>query len=120
MRLIREEQKHIFSQVFRKNGPERMYDWEPTETEEEEIIDNLAKFLVKKGLATPAIFLLESIKPMSFIITHNLLAFGVPILGPFVDERTAAKYAAVLQKRENIERLISRMEELLREEGQEG
>ena len=70
----------------------------------------LANKIVKKGMAVPAIFLLESTKYISFIAGQTLIFFG-PILTIFVSDKKYYNFTQLLEKKENIEFLISKIEE---------
>lgn len=69
-----------------------------------------ANKIVKKGMAVPAIFLLESTKYISFIAGQTLIFFG-PILTIFVNDKKYYNFTQLLEKKENIEFLISKIEE---------
>lgn len=64
-----------------------------------------------RRLAAPALFLLESSKPLSFLASQGLV-----FLGPFVDAALdVPSYDAVvrmLEDRDNVERLLQRIEHL--------
>jgi hypothetical protein len=81
---------------------------EPTD---EELIEQSAQEIVQRRLAAPAIFLLESSRPLSFIASQGLI-----FLGPFVDAAfDVPKYDAfcrMIERRENVEKLTARIEEL--------
>ena len=59
---------------------------------------HFAKKIVSKGMAVPAIFLLESTKYISFITI-------------FVSDKKYYNFTQLLEKRENIEFLITQIEE---------
>ena len=69
-----------------------------------------AKKIVKKGLAVPAIFLLESTKYISFLAGQTLIFLG-PILTMFVSDKKYYNFTQLLEKKENIEFLITQIEE---------
>jgi hypothetical protein len=71
---------------------------------------NFAKKIVKKGLAVPAIFLLESTKYISFLAGQTLIFLG-PILTMFVSDKKYYNFTQLLEKKENIEFLITQIEE---------
>jgi hypothetical protein len=80
---------------------------------EKELIDKLATFVIDRHMETPAILFLESYKPLSFVAGQFgmfYLAPLMPLFGPWSKEGIA-----LLQKRENVERLIQRIEELSEE-----
>ena len=65
--------------------------------------ERLARGIVARGLATPAIFALESCKPLSFL-GSQLLVFVQPFY-------SAPDWIDVLEDRERVERLICAIEE---------
>ena len=71
---------------------------------------HFAKKIVSKGMAVPAIFLLESTKYISFIAGQTLIFLG-PILTVFVSDKKYYNFTQLLEKRENIEFLITQIEE---------
>ena len=77
---------------------------------EENIINEFANKIVEKGLSVPAIFLLESTKYISFIAGQTLIFLG-PILTIFVSDKKYYNFTQLLEKRENIEFLITQIEE---------
>ena len=81
------------------------------ELSEEELIERTAKAVVERGLAAPAVFFLESSKPLSFVASQGML-----FLGPFVDAAFSAPnydaFCRMLENRQNVEKLLQRIEEL--------
>jgi hypothetical protein len=80
----------------------------------DELVEEWAAWIHNKGLSTPAVFLLEAHKPLGGIGAHATIAFR-----PFVAGLTsldATELAAFMRERENIERLIIRLETLVGEE----
>ena len=93
--------------------PEPFEDTEDTEDikKRNELLDRAAKWVVDKGLATPAIFLLEMHKPVAPL--GAMLAMGsIPFLGPFFGFGAVEKFALLVEDRNNVEALISRIEKL--------
>jgi hypothetical protein len=80
----------------------------------EDTIDRLSAWIQAKGLAVPAMFLLEVGKPLALIGSQLFYLFqplmGFP-LGGGLDERTADRYAAFLEDPANVERLLRRLED---------
>tara|TARA_B100000579_G_scaffold53145_1_gene37110 strand:- start:1111 stop:1383 length:273 start_codon:yes stop_codon:yes gene_type:complete len=72
---------------------------------------HFAQKIVSKGMAVPAIFLLESTKYISFIAGQTLIFLG-PILTVFVSDKKYYNFTQLLEKRENIEFLITQIEEV--------
>jgi len=75
---------------------------------EEELIDRLAAWIVRQGLVTPAVFLLEAGKPFSFLGSQALWMLQ-PLLGPAVGHERIAAYARLLEDRTGVERLLARL-----------
>ncbi len=90
-----------------------MTDWGAPLTDEERdrFIDKIATNVVKRGLETPAIIFLEMHKPVSFFASQGLVVFS-PFMAPFVGFDNVQLASRLLDKRENVERLIQRIEEL--------
>jgi len=77
---------------------------------EEELINKAAETIVKYGMSTPAILFLEAAKPLSVIGSALIMQFTGAfkwIFGSGYDE-----FIPVIEKRENLERIIKRIEEL--------
>jgi hypothetical protein len=90
-----------------------MMDWdeELKEEDRDQLIELLAQKVHKKGLHTPAILFLEMHKPFSFLTGQTLIlssGFLVPLFGV----GNIQHYAKLLEARENVERIICRIEEL--------
>ena len=77
----------------------------------DELIDSIAGRIIGRGMAVPATFLLEMHKPLCFL-GSQLLLLGTPILGPFVGFGRLARFSSLMEKRENVELLLNRIEEL--------
>jgi hypothetical protein len=81
--------------------------WEDLPPEEEErLIDEIVNKLVKRRLGTLALMLLESGGPLT-----NLFAeLWMGLYGPYFDFIGIDRYMALLRKKRNVERLISRLD----------
>jgi hypothetical protein len=77
--------------------------------EDAKLLDSIATRVVDVGMAVPAILFLESTKPLSFVGSQLLHFFG-PIARAFLDARSIERFALLLEDRENIERLLVRVE----------
>ncbi len=78
------------------------------------LIDSIARRVVGRGLAAPAVFLLEMHKPLCFFGSQMLL-LGSPILGPFVGFGRLARLSSLIENRANVDLLLGRIEELVAE-----
>jgi len=81
-----------------------------TDEEEERLISNIAKLVVGKGLEAPAIMFLEVTKPLSFIASQ----LAIIVLGPlqWLFELEGPKYTGLFMKKQNVGRIVDRIEEL--------
>ena len=87
------------------------FDRELTPEEADEMIESIACDVVRRRLETPTILFLESHKPLSFIASQALVV-GTPILGTLFGVERMSGYSALLRSRENLEKLIRRIETL--------
>jgi len=87
-------------------------DEEITSQERDKWIEKLAQQVVGRGLEVPAILFLEMHKPLTFIASQGLLV-AAPVLGAFLGMDRVHHLASFLSSRDNIERLIGRIEELI-------
>lgn len=78
----------------------------------EELIEGLVRQVNEWGMVAPAILFLEAHKPLSFLASQFLL-LSQPTLGPFLGG-VAREYALLLEDRENVETILSRLEGLRR------
>ena len=81
------------------------------EPSDAELLAAVAKRIVGMGLAVPAVFFLESTKPLSFVGSQALV-FLQPFVEAFLSVRNYERFAALMEDRANIERLIQRLETL--------
>tara|TARA_B100000686_G_scaffold184804_1_gene191665 strand:+ start:20 stop:286 length:267 start_codon:yes stop_codon:yes gene_type:complete len=78
---------------------------------EKDTLTRFAEKIVNKKASVLAIFLLESTKYISFIAGQALIFFG-PILTLLVNDKKYYNFIDLLEKRENVEFLISKIEDL--------
>jgi hypothetical protein len=78
---------------------------------DEGILDAIARRIVRMRLAVPAVFFLESTKPLSFL-GSQLLVFLEPFVQTFLTIRNYERFALLMEDRQNVERLIRRVETL--------
>ena len=83
--------------------------------EEAILLERVARQVVGRGLTVPAILFLESMKPLSFL-GGQLMAFCSPFVHLMVDAKSYDTFAASIERRENVERLICRIEALSAEQ----
>lgn len=94
------------------------WDLEVTSEEEELIIHQAAKKIHDFGMETAAILFLESAKPLAYIGGQMGRFFVTPYLPALGEEIgiTGEKLMRVFEKRENVEKLITILEEMARGE----
>jgi hypothetical protein len=85
-------------------------EYELTAGDEEKLIANIAKAVVDYGLEAPAIMFLEATRPMAFIASQLAIVTLWPLQWLF--EVDGPKYTALFMKKENVNRIIERIEEL--------
>ena len=78
---------------------------------EKNTLTEFAEKIVNKKASVLAIFLLESTKYISFVAGQTLIFLG-PILTLFVNDKKYYDFIHLLEKRENVEFLISKIEDL--------
>ena len=78
---------------------------------DKELITNLAKKIVRHGLAIPAIFFLEMVKYLSFFGSQLMVFFG-PVITVFITSNLYYKYAELLEDKNNVEFLLLELERL--------
>jgi hypothetical protein len=85
-------------------------EYELTNADEEKLIGNIAKAVVDYGLEAPAIMFLEATRPVSFIASQ----LAIVALGPlqWLFELEGPRYTALFMKKENVGKIIERIEEL--------
>ena len=85
-----------------------MSEYDLTPEEEDRLIGNIAKTVVDYGLEAPAILFLEATRPLSFIASQ----LAIVVLGPlqWLFELNGPKYTGLFMKKENVGRIIERIE----------
>ncbi len=81
------------------------------EMTEDELLEAVAKRVVGMRLAVPAVFFLESTKPLSFL-GSQLLIFLQPFVQAFLTVKSYERFSHLMEERENVEKLIQLMEQL--------
>ena len=76
-----------------------------------EVLDMISKKIVDRGLEAPAVLFLEMHKPLSYIASQSVMV-AMPLLGPFLGAQTMADFSKILKDRENIDLLITRIEDM--------
>jgi hypothetical protein len=82
---------------------------EPDADEHQRIIEKTARALVDRRLGTPALFVLESMRPLSFVASQGLL-FLQPIVESVLTIPEYRAFQRMLEDRKNIDRLVEQIE----------
>lgn len=78
------------------------------------VIERVARVVVERRLETPAVLLLESNRPLTFLLGQGVLA-ALPVIGGFIPPADIEALSRVLDSEENLDLLIARIEELARQ-----
>lgn len=84
---------------------------EPLSVEDAALVERLARRVVDLRMAAPAIFMLESLKPMNFVASQAM-AFFQPLVAAFFDTTTWQRLSTLLERRDALEHLLLRIEAL--------
>lgn len=77
------------------------------------LVEKAAQEICRRGMQTPAIIALEMHKPLAGILAQTSI-ITAPMIVPFVGFDRFNDYSRLLSKRENIELLLVKIEELCR------
>jgi hypothetical protein len=77
---------------------------QPLSPEEVALLERVAKTVVERGMAMPAILFLESVGPMNFL-GGQALHFFLPILEVVFSQRDVERVARLLERRDTLSRL---------------
>ncbi len=93
-------------------GPESPLPGGMTSDEADEaLLDAVAGRIVRMGMAVPAVFFLESAKPLNFIGSQALV-FLEPFVKSVLNIASYDRFTALMEDRSSIERLLIRIEKL--------
>lgn len=79
--------------------------------EDEQLIRKVAERMVRMRMSVPAIFFLESSKPLAFV-GSQLLIFIEPFVQTLFNFAQYQRFALLMEDRENWERLVRKIEDL--------
>lgn len=80
----------------------------PIEAEDLALLDRLARLLADRGLAIPAVFLIESLVPLGFLASQLVHAM-TPIMGMVASPDDIERLARVLEREETPALFIERL-----------
>jgi predicted membrane chloride channel (bestrophin family) len=78
---------------------------------DEDLLNAVAQRIVRMGMAVPAVFFIESTKPLSFV-GSQVLVFLEPFVSAFLTIRNYQRFTRLMEDRKNLETLIQRIETL--------
>ena len=81
----------------------------PRSAQDDALLDRIAEAAVRYGMSVPAIFMLESSKPLNFV-GSQFLHFLSPIVHTVLNARDLDRLALLMERRETAEELIQRIE----------
>jgi len=79
--------------------------------DEDAAVEEIAQRVVREGMGAAAIMFLETSKPISFIAGQAAI-FATPLIGSFIEPMRLERYADLFSRRDFVERLIRRIEDL--------
>jgi len=79
--------------------------------QQEQMLDKIAQTIVRRGMSVPAVFFIESLKPLNFIGSQALVFFG-PIIESLFPKNGVYDFAELMENRDNVDRLLLKIEEL--------
>lgn len=97
------------------------WDIDVTSDEEEEMVREIAEKMHSYGIDVPAILLFEIMKPLTFLSSQMGRFFVSPFLPILGDEMglTGEKILQLFEKPENVEKILTHLEELSKKEKKE-
>ena len=84
---------------------------ETSESEINEMIEKVAKFIAERHLAPAGILLFESVRPLHGIGSQALF-FILPVAEIIFDSKKYQQFAIMMEDENNLKKLIKRMDEL--------
>ena len=97
-------------------GPENLPpDKDVLTLDEQELLQDIAQWVVNRRFTVMAILTLESTKPLSWIGSQALIFFEPFFTSIFTKQHIVKNYALfqqMMEKRDNVERLLQKIEEL--------
>ena len=75
------------------------------------MLDRVAREVVRRRLEVPAVLALEMHRPLTFLGSQALVVF-TPMLAPAFGLENLQKLSKLLEDRENLDRLIDRIEDM--------
>lgn len=87
---------------------------EAARARQREVLERFAQEIVSRRMAAPAVFLFESLQPLS-LLAGQALAFIQPLLTVMLEAPDYSVFREAIEDRKNVRWLVDRLEELERE-----
>ena len=100
-----------FKDIFFWNRAEFKVEATPLTPKQEEILHKIAFKVVQWRMTVPAILFLESVKPLNYI-GSQMLVFFEPFVQTLFTVKDYNEFVRMMEERENVERLLQRIEKL--------
>ena len=81
----------------------------PLSEADRELLHQLAVAVARRGMVTPAVLFLESLRPLSYMGSQAMI-FLKPFLSPLFSTARYDRLAEILERREGIEALVQAIE----------
>lgn len=92
------------------------YDLPPEEealtADEQEVLFKIADLVVRRGFTVPAILSLETVKPLNYIGSQAMVFMEPFVQAIFKDISKYNTFRRMMEQRDNVERLLQKIEEL--------
>jgi hypothetical protein len=85
---------------------------EALDDQEKELLFKISDYIVRKGFTVPAILTLESVKPLNYIGSQTMVFLEPFVQAVFKDISKYNTFRRMMEKRDNVERLLQKIEEL--------
>ena len=78
-------------------------------TRQRQVLAKVVELIVQRRMAAPALFVLESAKPLSFLASQALIFFQ-PIIQALLSIKDYETFALAIEDRDNLEWMIQQLE----------
>jgi len=100
-----------FKDFFAPGSDKQLDKAQPLTEDEARVMQKLAAKVVEWKMAVPAILFLESVKPLNFIGAQMMIFFE-PFVQTLFNIKDYDTFRELMERRENVERLLLKIEEL--------
>lgn len=82
------------------------------------VLAKLLRFIIQRRMSAPALFALESVRPLSFLASQTLITFE-PIIRTVLPLPDYEIFTQAIEDRDNIEWMIQQLEAVEQKQGQQ-